>query len=288
MEKKTSTKEYTRALGRRKTATAVVKLYPSSKNSYTINGKDIKVYFPTADLQKIVFDALTAVEGTAKYDVVVTTSSNQESKKQINTIPSYEIFKKTIKRAKNLIEIHKDGGDCLEHHLDSFRASIVLSISALDAYTRTLVVEKIIVKLTNQEKLPEQLVKHIKKLLDQDALLDAGRKGQFKDIVENAIRKDFETKSFQGENRIVFYMELAGIKDVFEKISHSANVNENRLRADIEKFTKRRHIIAHCGDYDLTQVPVISIENSIDKIYSQDCIKVVELFAEHLNKVTTK
>ncbi len=76
MEKKTTTKEYTRALGRRKTATAVVKLYPSSKNSYTINGKDIKVYFPTADLQKIVFDALTAVEGTAKYDIVVTTKGS--------------------------------------------------------------------------------------------------------------------------------------------------------------------------------------------------------------------
>ena len=76
MDKKTSTKEYTRALGRRKTATAVVKLYPSTKNSYTINGKDIKVYFPTADLQKIVFDALTAVEGTAKYDVVVTTKGS--------------------------------------------------------------------------------------------------------------------------------------------------------------------------------------------------------------------
>jgi small subunit ribosomal protein S9 len=76
MEKKSSTKEYTRALGRRKTATAVVKLYPSTKNSYTINGKDIKVYFPTADLQKIVFDALTAVEGTAKYEVVVTTKGS--------------------------------------------------------------------------------------------------------------------------------------------------------------------------------------------------------------------
>ncbi len=76
MEKKSGTKEYTRALGRRKTATAVVKLYPSAKNSYTINGKELKVYFPTADLQKIVTDAFTAVEGTQKYDVVVTTKGS--------------------------------------------------------------------------------------------------------------------------------------------------------------------------------------------------------------------
>lgn len=76
MDKKSSTKEYTRAIGRRKTATAVVKLTPSSKNTYTINGKDLKVYFPTLELQKIVTDAFTAVEGAGKYDVVVTTKGS--------------------------------------------------------------------------------------------------------------------------------------------------------------------------------------------------------------------
>lgn len=76
MDKKSSTKEYTRATGRRKTATAVVKLVPSSKNTYTINGKDLKVYFPTAELQTIVTDALNSVEGAGKYDVVVTTKGS--------------------------------------------------------------------------------------------------------------------------------------------------------------------------------------------------------------------
>jgi ribosomal protein S9 len=38
-------KKYFRALGRRKTATAVVRLIKSTKNSYTINGKDFTVYF---------------------------------------------------------------------------------------------------------------------------------------------------------------------------------------------------------------------------------------------------
>lgn len=76
MDKKSSTKEYTRATGRRKTATAVVKLVPSSKNTYTINGKDLKVYFPTAELQTIVTDALNSVEGAGKYDVIVTTKGS--------------------------------------------------------------------------------------------------------------------------------------------------------------------------------------------------------------------
>jgi len=74
MDKKTAKKEYYRAIGRRKTSVATVKLIPSSKNSYTINGKDYKVYFPTANLQKIIVDAITLVTGnTQKFECIVTT-----------------------------------------------------------------------------------------------------------------------------------------------------------------------------------------------------------------------
>ena len=76
MEKKTNTKEYIRALGRRKTATAVVKLYVAAKTTYDINGKDLKTYFPTADLQKIVTGAFEIVGDGQKYEVVVTTKGS--------------------------------------------------------------------------------------------------------------------------------------------------------------------------------------------------------------------
>lgn len=213
------------------------------------------------------------------------TTSTQPPNARINTPSAYDIFLKTIKRAKNLVETHKDGIKCAEHHYDSFRAAVVLSISALDAYTRTLVIEKILEQLSDQTKeLPEKLKIYIKGLLSQDALLDAGRKYQFREKVEKAIRADFETKSFQGEYKIDFYMELAGYKDIFEKVSHSANRSKSRLRDDIEKYTKRRHVIAHCGDYDLTQIP--HTEKDIDKEFAKHCIEIVMVFAEHLNKVT--
>lgn len=73
MEKKTSTKEYIRAIGRRKTATAVVRLYKAAKTSYSINGKELAVYFPTAELKKIVTGAFETVTPSEKFDVVVTT-----------------------------------------------------------------------------------------------------------------------------------------------------------------------------------------------------------------------
>jgi small subunit ribosomal protein S9 len=73
MEKKTSTKEYYRAIGRRKTATAVVKLMKAAKTSYDINGKGLEVYFPTAELKKIVTGAFETATPSEKFEVVVTT-----------------------------------------------------------------------------------------------------------------------------------------------------------------------------------------------------------------------
>jgi len=75
MEKKlvTKEKEYFRAIGRRKTATAVVRLYKAAKTSYSINGKDLIEYFKTADLKKIVTSAFEVAEAAEKFKVVATT-----------------------------------------------------------------------------------------------------------------------------------------------------------------------------------------------------------------------
>lgn len=73
MTEKKSSKEYIRAIGRRKTATAVVKLIKSTKTSYSINGKDLGEYFPTADLKKIVTSAFEKANSTQKFEVIITT-----------------------------------------------------------------------------------------------------------------------------------------------------------------------------------------------------------------------
>lgn len=74
MEKKTNTKEngYYRAVGRRKTASAAVKLTKSSKFSYKINDRDLVEYFKTAELRKIVTGAFETVNPSEKFEVVVT------------------------------------------------------------------------------------------------------------------------------------------------------------------------------------------------------------------------
>jgi small subunit ribosomal protein S9 len=73
MAEKKTTKEYFRAIGRRKTAVAVVRLYKASKNSYSINGKDLVTYFPTPELKKIVTGAFEISNPAEKFEVIVTT-----------------------------------------------------------------------------------------------------------------------------------------------------------------------------------------------------------------------
>lgn len=72
-EKKSTTKKYFRAIGRRKTATAVVRIQKASKTSYTINGKDFTEYFTTPELRKIVTGAFEVTNPLEKFEIIVTT-----------------------------------------------------------------------------------------------------------------------------------------------------------------------------------------------------------------------
>lgn len=51
-----TTKKYIETIGRRKTATARVRLTAATKASYLVNDKELATYFPTQELQKIVTD----------------------------------------------------------------------------------------------------------------------------------------------------------------------------------------------------------------------------------------
>ncbi len=64
------TKEkYFQAVGRRKTAVARVRLVVGSKESYSINGKDLESYFPTAELQNIVTEPVKTAQSAEKFKI---------------------------------------------------------------------------------------------------------------------------------------------------------------------------------------------------------------------------
>lgn len=66
--------KYTTAVGRRKTATAHVKVTPASKNTITVNGKPAAEFFNTDERANIAADAFRIEEVTEHYDVVARVS----------------------------------------------------------------------------------------------------------------------------------------------------------------------------------------------------------------------
>ncbi len=63
------TTKYTTAVGRRKTASARVKLTPAAKNSVTVNGLPAREYFKTSERESITNDVFKASEWKENYAV---------------------------------------------------------------------------------------------------------------------------------------------------------------------------------------------------------------------------
>lgn len=66
--------KYFQALGRRKTATAQVRVTPGGKGDITVNGRPLDKYFTTGELRRVVSRPLKETGRTENVDISVKTS----------------------------------------------------------------------------------------------------------------------------------------------------------------------------------------------------------------------
>ena len=141
-------------------------------------------------------------------------------------------------------------------------------------------------KLKKKPKPADPLCIYIKSIMTHDGLLESAMNNSFFSEIEHQISEDFQKKSFQGERKITHYLELAGYKNIIGMVSKKNNSNEHNLKEAIDKFTKRRHTIAHGGDYDINQIPYKELE--INKEFAKECHKVVSEFTKTLDEICFK
>lgn len=204
----------------------------------------------------------------------------------------YDIFVRCLERAENMLKLHgaasgahqsEHGTEAPRYFDDAYRAAITLAISALDAYVRRFVLERVRLTLIETKPLPGALEKRLEELLRWPVMLQAARKGNLVDVALDALRDNFTTiTNFQGADQITNGMRLVGTKNVFKRIARATHIAEADLRRDLNEFTTRRHLIAHQGDYDLNQVP--PDEKPIDLEYVKSCIELVGLIAKHIQE----
>ncbi len=65
------TEKYIEAVGRRKTSVARVRITPSSKNTFTVNDKDLHEYFKVLEMQNIVKQPFSLIDSKFKVSVKV-------------------------------------------------------------------------------------------------------------------------------------------------------------------------------------------------------------------------
>lgn len=65
---------YIEKIGRRKTSTARVRIFESSKPTFTVNGMDAKDYFKTEDQKQIIQDPVLKAKPNKKWSVEVKVS----------------------------------------------------------------------------------------------------------------------------------------------------------------------------------------------------------------------
>jgi hypothetical protein len=230
------------------------------------------------------------IENKIGSDVPVTgTNGTDQQQENEKSELAFKIFNSGIKRAENLLKINVDSKNnqlaiSEDKLLDSYRAVIVLSISALDAYIKTFLIV-VIKKSLNEKNLSLELKKYIKEdLFTKDALHQVVLESNFYEKIIEKFDEDFEKKSFQGQKSIDKYMKIAGVDQVFKSVARSADKNIDILLGSVERFTQRRHEIVHCGDHDLSQTELT--ENKICEKDASDCIKLVTLIVNEIHKIS--
>ncbi len=69
-----SEKQYSYAIGKRKRATARVRIYPNGSGKVEVNKKDLKEYFSTSEMAGSVLSPLKKTEQDKNFDVTVVVS----------------------------------------------------------------------------------------------------------------------------------------------------------------------------------------------------------------------
>ena len=64
-----SPNKYFEAVGRRKTATARVRLFPGAKAGYEVNGKSLEAYFPVKEMQMTAMEAIDNAKPAEKFHI---------------------------------------------------------------------------------------------------------------------------------------------------------------------------------------------------------------------------
>ena len=187
---------------------------------------------------------------------------------------AYEKFEKTINRSTALIRTHRTllrtsiNNRRIRAPKDLIRASVVLSVAALDAYITDVFSEKLVPYLKKYS--PDDLLVNILRDAGLDTyealnLIKMDRPYRRVRTLVNAYYKKFTTQRFEVIDKLFLAFRL---KDISDRAQSKAR--RRTLKRSVAILIERRHKIAHDGDYNshgrLNKIDLNETKRRIDDI----------------------
>lgn len=128
---------------------------------------------------------------------------------------------------------------------DTLRASLVMAVSAMDAYFHSKVLAHIVKAASKDGQMPGALKKQTISVAD----FVAGKRYKRRmTIVRNSMNRQLGFQSLQNPDKIEDALSLIGVKKFWSRVSTRLGTSSDDLKKELKQITRRRNQISHAGD----------------------------------------
>ncbi len=152
--------------------------------------------------------------------------------------------------SKDAVIVLRDGATAKEEDFSSesmqdvLRASLVMAVSAMDAYFHAKIVQHV-VKHSRKTNPSNKLLNE--RILVKD-FIEGRRKAHTNAALRAAIERKLSYQSLQQPSQVAEALGLIGVSDFWKGVAQRLNQRADTLRTSLAKVVKRRNQIAHEGD----------------------------------------
>ena len=198
-----------------------------------------------------------------------------------------EAFESTMKRARALVKAHaklrgRGRGKRSRFHSELLRATVVTSVSAMDAYFHDRIVENVrrTIRRTAPQ-FPDELLSFIAKDQKVDAavrrFLQISMKKRPLAHVTTLVARKLDERAFQDPGRIEWGMKLIGVGDFWTRLAQELGMTPAKAKRFIMPYVRRRHLIVHRGDLGTAKKTKHQVRK-ITREFAERCMEDIDRF----------
>lgn len=201
-----------------------------------------------------------------------------------------EAFQFNIERARKLVGLYEeltDQGTDHEEIDDVLRASLVLSVGALDAFVHDRVGEQLIPYIRRSLKNdPDSLAlveRELKSVEMREMLRWLTLKRPFVQV-RKVVEARLGAQSFQHPGKIEEAFQLIGKKGVWNQVAQDLGVTTSELKRKVASAAKRRNQVVHEGDREKSRRKK-GQKRPISRDEVKDVLELIENVGEKLCEI---